>query len=78
MILVRFVDEKWNIQQRVVKLMLLAKSSTGEEVARQLIVSLTTELGIESDLLIVAIRYHAIPIYELAIVALNFFVIKAL
>ena len=44
MILVRFVDEKWNIQQRVVKLMLLAKSLTGEEVARQLIVSLTTEV----------------------------------
>ena len=37
MILVRFVDEKWNIQQRVVKLMLLAKSLTGEEVAHQLI-----------------------------------------
>ena len=34
-ILVRFVDEKWNIQQHVVKLMLLAKSLTGEEVARQ-------------------------------------------
>ena len=57
--LVRFVDEKWNIQQRVVKLMLLAKSLTGEEVARQLIVSLTTELGIESDLLIAAMRDRA-------------------
>ena len=54
MILVRSVDEKWNIQQHVVKLMLLAKSLTGEEVARQLIASLTTELGIESDLLIAA------------------------
>ena len=59
-ILVRFFfDEKWNIQQRVVKLMLLAKSLTGEEVARQLIVSLTTELGIESDLLIAALRDRA-------------------
>ena len=58
-ILVRFVDEKWNIQQRLVKLMLLAKSLTGEEVARQLIVSLTTELGIESDLLIAAMRDRA-------------------
>ena len=28
MILVRFVDEKWNIQQRVVKLMLLVKKSS--------------------------------------------------
>ena len=49
-ILVCFVDEKWNIQQRVVQVMLLAKSLTGEEVARQLIVSVTTEL-VESDLL---------------------------
>ena len=40
MILVCFVDEKWSVQQRVVKLMLLAKSLTGEEVARQQIVSL--------------------------------------
>ena len=30
MILVRFVDEKWNIQQSVIKLMLLAKSLTGK------------------------------------------------
>ena len=30
-ILVRFVDEKWNVQQRVVKLMLLAKSLTGKQ-----------------------------------------------
>ena len=58
-ILVRFVDEKWNIQQCLVKLMLLAKSLTGEEVARQLIVSRTTELGIESDLLIAAMRDRA-------------------
>ena len=36
--------------------MLLVKSLTGEEVARQLIVSLTTELGIESDLLIAAMH----------------------
>ena len=32
---------------------------TGEEVAHQLIVSLTTELGIESDLLIAAMRDRA-------------------
>ena len=59
MILARFVDEKWNIQQSVAKLMLLTKSLTGEEVARQLIVSLTTELGIESDVLIAAMRDRA-------------------
>ena len=48
-IVLRFVDEKWNFQQRVVRLMLLAKSLSGEELARQLIVCLSTELGINSD-----------------------------
>ena len=38
--------------------MLLAKSLTGEEVVRQLIVRLTTELGSESDLLIAAMCDH--------------------
>ena len=41
-IVLRFVDEKWNLQQRVVQLMLLAKSISGEELARQLIVCLST------------------------------------
>ena len=43
-IVVRFVTENWKIQQRLVRLMLLAKSLTGEEVARQLIICLSTEL----------------------------------
>ena len=41
------------------RLMLLAKSLSGEGVARQLIVSLTTELGIASNLLISAMRDSA-------------------
>ena len=41
------------------RLMLLAKSLSGEGVARQLIVSLTTELGIASNLLIAAMRDSA-------------------
>ena len=41
------------------RLMLLAKSLSGEEVARQLIVSLTTELGIASNLLIAAMHDRA-------------------
>ncbi len=55
MILLRYVDN-WEIQQRVVRLMLLAKSMTGEEVARQLIVCLSTELGICSNNLIASMR----------------------
>ena len=32
--MLRYVDSEWNIQQRLVRLLLLAKSLTGEEVAR--------------------------------------------
>ena len=46
MVIIRFIDDEWCIQQRVARLMLLAKSMVGEEVARQLIVCLSTELGI--------------------------------
>ena len=35
-IVLRFINNNWKIQQRVVRMMLLAKSLTGEEVARQL------------------------------------------
>ena len=35
-IVLRFVDEKWNMHQHVVQLMLLAKSMSGEEFAQQL------------------------------------------
>ena len=56
MIQIRFVDENWHIQQRVVRLFLLAKSLSGEEVTGQLIVSLTTELGIASNMLSVTVH----------------------
>ena len=58
-IVVRFVNEHWMIQQRLVRLMLLAKSLTGEELARQLIVCLSTELGIASNLVVAAMRDRA-------------------
>ncbi len=35
-IVLRFINDNWKIQQRVVRTMILAKSLTGEEVARQL------------------------------------------
>ena len=56
---VRFIDEEWHIKQRVPKLMLLAKSMTGEEVARQLRACLSTELGIPSDKLLASTRDRA-------------------
>lgn len=58
-VVLRFVDDQWQIKQRLVRLMLLAKSLTGEEVARQLIVILSTELGVKSDRLVAAMRDRA-------------------
>ena len=40
-VVVRYISD-WDIQQRVCRLMLLAKSMTGEEVARQIITALST------------------------------------
>lgn len=57
-VVLRCIDDSWNIYQRVVCLMLLAKSSTGEEVAQQLI-TLSTDLGISSNLLLAAMRDRA-------------------
>ena len=48
-VVLRFLDKDLNIQQRVSRLMLLAKSMSGEEVARQLITSISTELGIGGE-----------------------------
>lgn len=58
-ILLRYVDDQWVIKQHVVRLTLLAKSLSGNEVARHLIVSLTTELGINSDKLVASMRERA-------------------
>ena len=58
-IILWFVDDQYQIQQRAVRVMLLAKSLTGEEVAHQLIVCLSTELGIKPELLVAAMRDRA-------------------
>ncbi len=58
-VVLRFVDSEWKIQQRLVRLMLLAKSMTGEEVARELIVVLSTGLGIGPATLLAAMRDRA-------------------
>ena len=52
-ILLRYVNE-WEIKQKVCRLMLLAKSMTEEEVARQIIAVLSTEMGIPSHLVVAA------------------------
>ena len=58
-IVIRYIDRDWVIQQRVCRLMLLAKSITGEECARQLVTAISTELSISPELLVAAMRDRA-------------------
>ena len=58
-IVVRFVDDSFSIQQRLVCLQLLAKSMSGEEIAQELINTLSTEYSINSNLLLAAMHDRA-------------------
>lgn len=58
-VVLRFVDSEWRIQQRLARLLLLAKSMTGEEVAHELIVVLSTSLAITPNRLVAAMRDRA-------------------
>ena len=51
-VVLRFVASKWELQQRLVRLQLLAKSITGEEIARELVNVLSVQYGISSDFLL--------------------------
>ena len=59
MLVIHFVDEQWCTHQRVAKTMLLAKSMTREELAHELIVSLSTELGITGEKFVASIHDQA-------------------
>ena len=50
------MDDNWCIQQHVCRLMLLEKRLTGEEVARQIVGTFSTELGIASSCVIATTR----------------------
>ena len=56
-VLVCYVSSDWVIRQKVCRLM--EKSMSGEELARQIITVLSTELGIPSSLLVAAMRDRA-------------------
>ena len=58
-VLLRYVTQNWIIKQEVCRMMLLAKSLTGEEVARQLIASLSTQLSIPQHLVVSTMRDRA-------------------
>lgn len=49
----------WAIKQKVCRLSLLSKSLTGEEVARQLITAISTELSIPANLVVAFMRDRA-------------------
>ena len=55
-ILLRYVDAEWHIQQRLVRVEMLAKSLTGEELARELINVLSVTYGIRPNTLLAAMR----------------------
>ena len=58
-ILVRYVDSEWRIQQHLVRLQLIAKSMTGEEIARELISVLSVHYSMTSGSLLGAMRDRA-------------------
>ena len=58
-IILRYVDEDWKIQQCLVRFLRTVHSMTGEEVARELLTVLSTELGITSQCLLVATQDRA-------------------
>ena len=55
-IIVRFIDKDWNIQQRPLKLEILAKSMNVEEFAQRLIQCLAVDYGMQPNHLLAAMR----------------------
>ena len=53
-IVVRYVDDNFKIEQRLIRMQMLSKSMTGEEIARELINQLSAVYGIQSEFLLAA------------------------
>lgn len=58
-IVIRFIDNSFLIQQRLIRLQLLSKSMTGEEIAREIISTLSVQYSVSSDLLVAAMHDRA-------------------
>ena len=58
-IVVRFSDSSFVIQQRLIRLQLLVKSMSGEEISRELINTLSAQYSIGCDLLVAAMHDRA-------------------
>ena len=57
-IVVRFVDD-WEVKQRLIRLQLLTKTMTGEEIARELVHTISTEYDVSGDRLVATMRDRA-------------------
>ena len=58
-IILRFADDEWIVQQRLVRVQMLSKSLTGEEIARELINVLSVTYHIRSGNLLATMRDRA-------------------
>ena len=71
-IVVRFIDNQWLIQQRVVKLEVLARSMNAEQLAQRLIQCLAVECMIRPDQLLASMR-NSEAVIEAALRQVSFF-----
>ena len=71
-IVVRFIDEQWNIQQRLVKLEVLAMSLKAAELAQRLIQCLAIEYSIQPNQIFAAMRDGA-AVNEAGLRQISFF-----
>ena len=58
-IVLRYLDEEWKLQQRIANVKMLSKSMTSEEIARELIDTLSVTYGISSNRLAAVMRDRA-------------------
>ena len=54
MVVIRYLDDDWKLQQRIANIKMLSKSMTGHEIARELINALSVTYGISSNRLVAA------------------------
>ena len=55
-VIVRFIGEEWTLEQRLIRMQMLSKSMTGQEIARELISILSVTYGVHSHLLLASMR----------------------
>ena len=58
-IVIRYVSDEWSLEQCLVKVQLLAKSLSGEEIARELISVLSVHYSVDSSQLLACMRDRA-------------------